>query len=52
MVRRLRTYSPVQELGGIALGMTCFRLARGQGVRFGLLRLQLGFPCSQHFGRI
>ena len=53
MVRRLRTYSPVQELGeAIALGMTCFRLARGQGVRFGLLRLQLGFPCSQHFGRI
>ena len=27
MVRRLRTYSPVQELGeAIALGMTCFRL--------------------------
>ena len=34
MVRRLRTYSPVQELGeAIALGMTCFRLDPGQGVR-------------------
>ena len=54
MVRRLRIYSRVQELGeAIALDMTCFSF--GLEVRvFGsdLLRLQLCFPCSQHFGRI